>query len=291
MKRFALCLLLLAAPAFAESPRTLWTNWQDALTQAAAIAPAEKRSGRWAIAERQIKTDDGTLVYRWQGSKKDDPPAPLTLTIPAEVEADAENLDAFIPLTTNAKVLAWRIPKASGIRVLPQYDPGSMLPREFYLVRCKKQGEWEFIVTGTDGSGKLAQVVCLVKVGTVPPPVPPVPPVPPNDPFVQALQVAFAGDSDPARAQQKANLAALYRQGATTATDPSLGTWGALFDVLAAAARTLGVAGKLVPVQRVIQGELQKVLPSNPAAPLDAAGRDLAGKVFTRVANSLEAVK
>ncbi len=118
------------------------------------------------------------------------PPAPVpaapVVTVPAAVDADTDNLDAMVPLTlSNVKSLAWRVPAASKMLVLPQYKPGEVLPWALYCVRAKVPGSWELIVTGVAGD-KMSQVVCTITVGGTPPvppgPTPPVPPVPPTPP-------------------------------------------------------------------------------------------------------------
>jgi hypothetical protein len=84
---------------------------------------------------------------------------------------------------------------------------------------------------------------------------------------------------------------AFYRQSGATAQNAAVATWGALFDAMAQASQTLGIAGKLPGVSQVIQGEFQKTLNVQRAAPLDAAGRAKAADAFKRVAALLEAVK
>jgi len=119
----------------------------------------------------------------------------------------------------------------------------------------------------------------------------PIPPIPPTDPFVQALQTAYASEADTQRATIKSNLAALYRQAAAPTFLASQATWGTLFDAMAAASKTLGVAGKLPAVQTAIGADLKVRLPVKRDQALDDAGRQQAAVTFSRVAAALEAVK
>jgi hypothetical protein len=165
------------------------------------------------------------------------------------------------------------------------------------LAVAEKPGRYTFFVVAigpTPSAGKLPEfdfAFWTVQVGEPPPPDPPPTPPAPNDPLFGPLQAAYAADADPQKAQQKASLAAFYRQSGATAQNAAVATWGALFDAMAQASQTLGIAGKLPGVSQVIQGEFQKTLNVQRAAPLDAAGRAKAADAFKRVAALLEAVK
>lgn len=153
---------------------------------AAALAlpfgPVPLPAPRAAAEAPAAKTETPKPKVETERAKAPAPADALAVTIPESVEADPDNLDAVVPVQTNATTLLNRIPKESGILVWPQYRPGATLPYTYYLTRCnpkKAPGNWEFIVFGTDAKGGAALSVCVVKVGTAPPPVPP-PPVPPG---------------------------------------------------------------------------------------------------------------
>lgn len=153
-------------------------------------------------------------------------------------------------------------------------------------------GSYRVVAFTAAGDVPSEPAVCAVVVEGPTPPEPPTPPTPPpDDPFVSALQAAYGADVDQGKADHKKNLASLYRQGAITAQKPTVETWGKLFEVMMVVARDVGLAGKLQAVQGVIQTELKKSLPTDPAKVLDADGRALAAKVFGKVAASLEAVR
>lgn len=153
--------------------------------------------------------------------------------------------------------------------------------------------------TGTDGvysfvlavaeAGKADIAIHTLQVGDgVPvPPIPPPTPTP-DDPVVAALKVAYAAESDPAKAAQVAKLAAVYRNGVGHSSHAA--TWGELFNLMLADAQAAGIAGKLQIVQAVIQKELAKVFTSDRTVPLDAPGRAQAAAGLGRIANLLGAI-
>src|SRR5205807_2227107 len=108
-------------------------------------------------------------------------------------------------------------------------------------------------------AGDVPSLPALTTV-TVEGPVPPVPPGPgpgpdpgpdpnPPDPLVQALQAAYAAETDAAKAQQVNLLAALYRNAAaSTVNQQELKTLGDLYQVLRAAGAALLPAAALPKV-------------------------------------------
>jgi len=208
------------------------------------------------------------------------PPGP-PITVPAEVKGDVGDFIS-VPATTAGKEVRWLCPDR-GLRVFPA---DLLKDTKTAVVTAPAAGVFRlYAYTAVDGSPTPA-VLCTVTVG---PPAPPPPPPPdPNDPFTSALKAAYAAEPDPAKAQQLASLAALYRQAAELAATADLTDFGSLFDTMARAAATLGVAGKLPGIQAVVQAELKRVLPSARSAPLDRA---LAKATFLKVAAALEASK
>lgn len=145
-----------------------------------------------------------------------------------------------------------------------------------------------FSVTVVDGVPVLEEVGVTVVIGD---PVPP-PPPPDTDPLVKALKAAFQDEYEDTagKATHLANLAELYSQAADLSGKSEVVTWGGLFKVMADAAGSLGVKGKIPGVQKVVQAELQKVLPSDAMKALDADGRALAAAEFRKVSKALQEV-
>lgn len=157
-----------------------------------------------------------------------------------------------------------------------------------------RPGRYRLLAWTAQGDVPSEAAVCVVTIGDPPNPGPdpPNPPLPPVDPFLAALQAAFASDLDPGKVGHKANLSALYRQGASmVSTRTELKTWGELFDVMTQAAATLGVKGKLMPLQGVLQSKLASALPTARTTALDAGGRKLAHDTFTSISDYLDKVK
>jgi hypothetical protein len=130
-----------------------------------------------------------------------------------------------------------------------------------------------------------------VPPGPIPPPVPPPLPPAPTDPMAPALLAAWAGETDPNRHQQAKLLAGLYRQGATIANDPKLATAKDLLGVMQQARMALMPDTALLRLRTAIGQELLKVLPTDPAAPMDAQTRANAANIFARVALIVEALQ
>ncbi len=213
-----------------------------------------------------------------------------SVTLPVEVKVKAGRL-AKLTATTDGTQVRWingsldadLIASESGFwAIFSAPAPGR------YLV-------YAYTAKGDVPSEPAMCVVIVGEPGPVPPvPVPPgpVPPPPPYDPFQGNLQAAWALENEAGKYVAKGSLATIYRQGASVVkSDTTLQTWGALFDALNTVAKALNISGKLPQVQKVIQTELLKSFPTDRNAALDPAGRDTASRVFSRVADALEAVK
>src|SRR5205823_4602973 len=133
--------------------------------------------------------------------------------------------------------------------------------------------------TSTVNTGALDSITITVR-----------PPKPPDDPLVKAIRDAYNSEMDSDKAQLKSWLAALYRQSAKDTFLAGETTWGKLFTDMMAAAKNLGISGKLPLVQKVIQVKLKAKLPSKPDVVLDQAGRTLASTTFNRIVSALELV-
>lgn len=151
------------------------------------------------------------------------------------------------------------------------------------------------ILVGAKGPNDTKTIVLDVGNGPGPAPGPGPGPTPPNpsDPLFVALQAAYAADAAPDKANQVQKLAALYRTAAgTTVQDASLTTVESLLKEMQAAVKLIGLPpGSLAGEARAIANELNKVLPTNPSAPLDAATRGTIANTFVRVANALGGLK
>jgi hypothetical protein len=142
-----------------------------------------------------------------------------------------------------------------------------------------------------DGPSEPAYCVVIVE-GDVPPTPKPDPtpvPVPPNDPLAVDLKALFAAEPVASRTQDVAKLAGVYRAGTLIVTDANVKTLGDLKKALAAGSAVLPTTA-LVPLRKRIATELA-TLGTDPDAALDAAGRDKAKALFTRIASSLEVLK
>ena len=124
--------------------------------------------------------------------------------------------------------------------------------------------------------------------GPVPPlPAPPMPAPPaPVDSLLPTLKAAFTKDPAADQSQIK-NLAALYRQSANLAADPTQTTVKGLHDQMKAG-RQLLIGESLPATRAAITAELNAKLPTSAAAALDAPTRALCAQQFTRIAALLE---
>lgn len=222
------------------------------------------------------------------------PPPPQVVRLPAGVMWVAQS-DAPFAVVASPPELVTVTSDAGPMRVRGRFieSPDATVTKDFrakYLVTVEAaagQSGRVHLLVGTDlGS---ARRVCL-DVGGGPPPGPGPGPAP--DPaLVAALQAAYAQEVDPGRAASLPLLAAFWRVGAKSVDDAKIQTRADLLATMTDAAKAMGVAGKLLGVQKVVQAEVMKVLPPPLTTPLDAAGRRAAADAFNRVAAALEAVK
>ncbi len=112
----------------------------------------------------------------------------------------------------------------------------------------------------------------------------------PNDPFTQSLQAAYTADSAGDKAASLALLQQVWVQAGTVAADTSLKTVGDLYTKLHTAANAV-LGGKLTGVRKVIEGELNRQLPTQPATALDDPLRAKCQAQFQRTATALREMK
>lgn len=146
------------------------------------------------------------------------------------------------------------------------------------------------------GETETEETEVTVVIGTTPPtppvpPVPPQPPVPIDDPLYRAAAAAYLLEIATDKATSLKGLASLYRVASDDAYLGKPAKWGELFDAMAAAARTVGVAGKIMGVQAALALELKSQLPTTRDAAITADGRKKASSLFIRIATILEAIK
>lgn len=217
--------------------------------------------------------------------------APPSLKIDAEIKPAGQ----YATFTPSGDCVAVVYVGLSGVDPIPSavLKDGRMFLLD---TRGLAVGRYKFAAVGAGKEGEQARADFVVVVGDVPPgPEPgpgPNPPKPPDDPLFGALQAAYGSDTDADKAKYRDGLAALYRQAAKMIAErQDVTTWGKLYDVMAEAAKSLGVSGKLTPVQQVLQGELKKLLPADGTKQLDAAGRESGARAFVRAATLLEALR
>lgn len=134
--------------------------------------------------------------------------------------------------------------------------------------------------------------------GSEPPPGPgpgpnPNPPGPPADPFSRSLYDALRSDTSPTRNADMLTLVMVFDQASKIGgmvDDPNVKTYYDLFSQMKKALATL--QGHLVGVGRVLQNELDRVMNTGTAAPLDreAARRELL-RIKVALQSALDAAK
>ncbi len=149
-------------------------------------------------------------------------------------------------------------------------------------------GKSAAFVAPTAGRYRLTVVVngepgrVAVTVGTPAPPVPPTPP----DPVAAAIAAAYSAEPAPDKRDRVKDLAALYRQAAVLAADPTVTSSGALLARVQAAAKTLVGPDAVKGVRAVAAGELGRVLPVD--GPLSDGQRGSVVATFKKLATILE---
>ncbi len=214
--------------------------------------------------------------------------APPELTLPKEVVGEP---GAFVRVkaATTGKTVKW-LALDAGLNVFPT---DLLKDTRTAVVTAGRAGRYRLLAVTAAADELSDPAVCVVVIGDAPPPGPgpgpgPDPP-PPTDPLARAVQAAYAAETESDRATSVKSLAALYRQGVEVL--PKVDTVGALFKTLQTAAATLKVAGKVVGVQKVIQGELRAALPTAASTKLTPELRARAADVFGKVAKALESVR
>lgn len=205
------------------------------------------------------------------------------------IEGDTITVVTKLPFKVKApagyKLYFWTLPATW------KHDARTVSTSATVTVSEAPEGSATVTVVAVPADFTPVELTLKVNVGKV---TPPAPPVPPDDPLLKSLKAAYTSETDPQKADMVDRLGALYRQAAFVTDDASLKTWGDLSDKLASASKTLGVAGKVPAVQKVVAQHLvASGIPGKAGATvqLDATGRALARREFTRVGSALAGVK
>jgi hypothetical protein len=198
---------------------------------------------------------------------------PAGLTLPPEVRIAVGKL-ARITVETDAKIIAWRTPAGVDASVCTGRELTCTAPSGRYTIVCAA------VVADTI---KFAECTLIVD-GTAPVPLP-------VDLLAGELARLYAAESAADKLASLAKLQALWRKAATLPGDPSLQTAEALLAVMKLAADDLLPAGLLQPMRQRIREELNKSLPTDPAAVLTPESRESMRVLFARVSAALDLIK
>jgi hypothetical protein len=238
-----------------------------------------KRTVFVALAGAALAGGLAAGAYRLRASADGEPAA---LRLPAEVRGRPGRLVVVTAETPAARV-RWHACGGPDRPDLWCPPDGKTL-----LLCTPTPGRYELLAWTAAGSEPTEAVACAVLIETPEPPPPPGP----ADPFLTALQAAWAAESGTDKAHQRDLLVSLYRVAARdTVRQPQLQTAGDLLAALQQAARSLLPADALAKVRAAVAAELRAKLPTDPAAPLDAAARDRCREQLERVAKALEALR
>lgn len=209
--------------------------------------------------------------------------APLTITgAGVKVVTIVESLPFTVNAPPGAAFYAWSYPPS-----IAAIDLDDKLE-----ITSAPKGTHVFIVKAVwvdFKNEKLVKKIGRIEVNVGAAPIPPPPPPPEPDAFTKGIRDAFAIEPSPTKAAEAAALARVYRYADSKAATSA--TFGDLFNLMSAEAKRVGATGKLIGVQKVIQAELVRTLPTNAEAKIDGDGWDRANKAFTKIAAALEGLK
>lgn len=222
-------------------------------------------------------------------------PAPTdpSVTIPATLTAHPGRM-LQISATTTGKTIKW-VCASQDADCIAIRDDGSKA-----IFASPTAGVYLVFAWTALGDVPSDASVCVITVGTPPPPnpIPPGPtppnPTPPNpvDPLTVSLQTAFAAEADPSKVAQVGIYAALFRNAATTTVpDITLKTTGDLKGVLVTARKALLPDTAIPKIRRVVADEMDTVLGTDPNTALDAATRSKCAAEFNHIATALGGLK
>ena len=190
------------------------------------------------------------------------------IKLPAEIRgAVGQPID--LQAETTGKIVRWHAPDAG----LEMVNPEKLKDSKTAIVWSLKPGNYRLLAWTALGDVPSHPAVCVVVVGGEIP----------SD-FAKDLKKAYIGEKDADKADTMKKLAALYRQSAETAQLHEVVNYESLFATMSAAAKTLGVSGKLPEVQKVVNISL-KSLGAKKEDPVDRARTR---QEFLRIATAIE---
>lgn len=215
--------------------------------------------------------------------RKADPPA---LKIEGETLVIVTKVPFKVVAPEGFKLYSWSLPSAWKSDV-----KNSLTIKSTATITEAPEGSSTVSVTAIDKDFGVSEFSLQVNVGKASPPTPPVPPV--DDPLVKALQTAY--DAVPAsevatKASDLAKLKSLHTAAVNTCQDARLKTFGQLTSTIHDAVQSM-IGTRLKGMREVLAAEKRKVLPLQPDAPLDAAGRETAANLHKKFAIALGGVK
>lgn len=205
------------------------------------------------------------------------------LTVEGETLVVVTRLPFKVVAPAGGKLYFWTLP--SGWK----HDAGTVSVKNVVTVSEAPEGSATVSAVAVDKDFVTAEYSLKVNVGKVTPPPPP--PPPPDDPLLKALKAAYDADVGAGKAEHAAKLAALWRQAAALARQPSVATTAAWLKQVQDAGKLLVPASALVGVRRALADHLNARLPRTPDAPLTDATRELLASESLKVAAALEVLK
>ncbi len=217
-----------------------------------------------------------------------------TVTLPKDMSVKPGRL-LKIAATTTGKTVKWCLPS----------DDADLIVAEsgmWGIFSSTVPGKYKVFAWTAVADKPSDAAICTVTVeGTPPTPNPnpnpnPDPPIPTPDPPLSVLgksiKDAFDQETEADKTVNKTKIASLYRAAAKQATEQTgLTNWGQLFSAMQASFKALGVNGKLMKVQGVLQSHMKTKFPVKADAALDAKGRELAASVYLEIADALDSFK
>lgn len=191
------------------------------------------------------------------------PPAPapkegVRLKLPEEVEGKVSTF-ITVKADTNGKVVKWTS-LDQGLALFPM---DLLRDTKTAVVLGTKPGLFRIAAVTALGDEPSDLAISYIRVkGDEPPPPPPPPPGPPvNEELVRAFRLAYNSEAEADKVTSKDKLKALYLMAsqAEFIGRSDIITGNQLFGAMGAAARSMGVNGKLVKVQAAISSELAKI--------------------------------
>lgn len=197
--------------------------------------------------------------------------------VPAEVATMPGRL-AVVKAEAAARVVWHACPSGGPLDVLA-LDGGKTL-----VAVAPQPGRYELLAWSASGGEPTDAARCVLVVEG-----PPAPPAP--DAIATALRAAWSNETDPERDRQRRQLAALFRVAASeTVRQPHLRTHGDLLATLKQASAALLSDAALPHLRAAIGEQMRRLLPTEPATPLDESARASCAGAFQRIAVAIESL-